>query len=967
MTFSRAFKTHLAAIIVVLLLFIGLSPFASANERIILSDYTQRLYNYGSGLAATATNDVLQTRDGYIWIAGYNGLLRFDGTRFVDISDQNPGLSRLTSVMVLFEDSKDRLWIGTNDQGAVVYDKHNYTFVAKEEGLSVTAFAEKNDGTILMGTKEGLYSVSPADGAYQPIDASVAVGSMLLDNKDRVWLVDLYGALVVPQDASFAIDTRYRYASIYETADGTLLLGTETGEILMAKANGDGYDKPRLIQTGLTTVINAFCEDLQGHLWVVMDAGLGRIESNAFVIAQGAQIGSSLENMRADYEGTLWIASQRGGLLQLIPSVIRDYSFAADLGEPVVNTAMDANGLSYIGTDDGLIILDNDFKKIENDLTALLSGIRVRCVTKAPNGDIWIAAYSKYGAVRYAADGSITVFNEENGLISNRARQVLVVSSGEIAVATGSGLSIIKDGAVMQSYGIADGLKNAVILCVAEDKQGKIYLGTDGGGIYMLENGNITPFGEKEIATKAILRILCDEIDDSLWIATGTGFYHYDGVLKPLAYITKSMNTVFDIIPLADGRICLLGMNGIICGDAQTLMNNGPELTVILNTGTLPFHITANSFNGIDEEGNLFLCGSKDVGRFNVKYLANNASNHRLVIDSVNVDNRVYTPEEAITLQSNTKRLTFNVVSPHFGFSEEIALDYRLEGFDTEPSTMLTHQEQSITYTNLPGGKYTFHIRVKNANGQYGLERTLLINKELTFFEHKGVQIGLAVAGLLLVFLISRMVIYLRTREALRKQAMYRKMTNQTILTISNAIDAKDKYTEGHSVRVAKYSVEVGKRMGLNEEELEQLHYIALLHDIGKIGITDTILNKPDRLNDDEFVIMKTHTSIGGDILKDFDSLPDISEGARAHHEKFDGTGYPNGLKGDEISLIARIIGVCDTYDAMATTRAYRKGLDKEIILKELERCKGTQFDPKIADIMIQMIKDGVMDENQKA
>ena len=121
-------------------------------------------------------------------------------------------------------------------------------------------------------------------------------------------------------------------------------------------------------------------------------------------------------------------------------------------------------------------------------------------------------------------------------------------------------------------------------------------------------------------------------------------------------------------------------------------------------------------------------------------------------------------------------------------------------------------------------------------------------------------------------------------------------------------------------------------------------------------------MNKPGKLDDEEFDVMKTHTSIGGEILKDLDSLPNISAGAESHHEKYDGRGYPRGLVGEEISLIARIIGVCDTYDAMATARAYKKALDSDYIINELERCKGTQFDPKFAEIMIQMIKDGVTD-----
>ena len=962
MTLKQAIKTLSAIVLFMAVIFIALATPAYAADagRVILSDYTQRAYTGENGLLTTSVNDVLQTEDGFLWIAGYSGLVRFDGYHFVNFAEQKPLFPSLLSVMVLFEDSENRLWIGTNDQGAMIYKANRYVVAGHDEGMSVTGFAQKSDGTVLMATKEGLYAVSPEDGSCTPVDGDSAIYTMLLDQKDRVWMIDLYGNLLVPQDVMFTADASRHYTSIYETKDGTLYLGTEAGEIFAAKSNGDGYDKVRLIKTGMIAAVKDFCEDLQGNLWVVLDVGLGRIENDSFLMVSGTKISSALEKINVDYEGNIWVASQRGGLLQLMPSIIRDYSFAANLGEPVVNAAMYFDGLTYIGTDEGLVVINDSFEKVKNELTDLLDGIRIRSITKAANGDIWIAAYSQYGAVRYAKDGSITIFNKASGVISDRARQVLVLKSGDMAVATGEGLSIIGKDGTIASYGTKEGLKNAVILCVAEGKDGKLYLGTDGDGIYILENGIIAPFGEEELAKKAILRIAYDETRDNLWIAGGTGFYYYDGTLKSLEHVVNAITTVFDILFFPDGRVCLLGRHGFVCGTAESILENKSDLTIILQKGGLPFQITANSFSSVNEAGDFFLCGSKDVGRMNSEALKNNTSEPRLVIDSVSIDNDIYDAKDELIMPSNAKRLTFDVVSPHFGYAEALAFEYYLEGFDSAPSVLHTGKEQVITYTNLPGGEYKFHIRVKNGAGEYGNERVLTIKKTLHFFEHKIVWVGIAVLGLILVFIVTRLVIFLRMREALRKQEMYRRMTSQTIHTISNAIDAKDKYTEGHSERVAKYSLEIGRRMGLPEDELEKLYYIALLHDIGKIGITDTILNKPERLDDDEFAIMKTHTTIGGEILKDFDSLPDISEGARAHHEKFDGTGYPNGLKGDEISLIARIIGVCDTYDAMATTRAYRKGLDKEIIIKEIERCMGTQFDPAIAPIMIEMIKEGV-------
>ena len=151
----------------------------------------------------------------------------------------------------------------------------------------------------------------------------------------------------------------------------------------------------------------------------------------------------------------------------------------------------------------------------------------------------------------------------------------------------------------------------------------------------------------------------------------------------------------------------------------------------------------------------------------------------------------------------------------------------------------------------------------------------------------------------------------------------------------------------------------LAKEMGYTGEELDRIYYIGLLHDCGKIGIPDSILGKPGKLTDEEFEIIKSHTTRGGEILSNFKSLPNAGEDALYHHERYDGKGYPKGLKGEEIPLIARIICVADSFDAMNSKRCYRERLPKEYIINEFENHKGAQFDPKIADIMLRLIKDG--------
>ena len=181
----------------------------------------------------------------------------------------------------------------------------------------------------------------------------------------------------------------------------------------------------------------------------------------------------------------------------------------------------------------------------------------------------------------------------------------------------------------------------------------------------------------------------------------------------------------------------------------------------------------------------------------------------------------------------------------------------------------------------------------------------------------------------------------------------------QTIATIANAMEAKDEYTDGHSRRVAEYSEKLALELGKSPEQARRIYHIALLHDIGKIGIPDALLSKPDKLTEEETKVFRRHPVIGSNILKDLTFFPGLALGALYHHERYDGTGYPEGLKGEEIPEEARIISVADAVDAMNSDRVYHKSCTLEHIRHELETCQGTQFDPEAAAAMLRLIDQG--------
>lgn len=175
----------------------------------------------------------------------------------------------------------------------------------------------------------------------------------------------------------------------------------------------------------------------------------------------------------------------------------------------------------------------------------------------------------------------------------------------------------------------------------------------------------------------------------------------------------------------------------------------------------------------------------------------------------------------------------------------------------------------------------------------------------------------------------------------------------KTIKSIAHALDAKDQYTHGHSLRVTLYSLALAKNMNLPDSLLEEIETTGLLHDIGKIAIPERILLKPGKLTDEEFEIIKKHPEFGEHLINGIGKLKLISNWLKYHHERYDGKGYPEGLKGEKIPISSRIIAIADTYDAMTSTRSYRPALSHEEAMSEIQRCSGTQFDPKLAEIFM--------------
>jgi putative nucleotidyltransferase with HDIG domain len=231
-------------------------------------------------------------------------------------------------------------------------------------------------------------------------------------------------------------------------------------------------------------------------------------------------------------------------------------------------------------------------------------------------------------------------------------------------------------------------------------------------------------------------------------------------------------------------------------------------------------------------------------------------------------------------------------------------------------------------------------------------------NSEL--FEETYSQLAIGIMLSIVIFGFIAFFYYLGYKNDQMSARKIERMNLQIVSALASAIDAKDTYTNGHSSRVAEYSRMIAERAGYSKSDQDEIYMMGLLHDVGKIGVPDEIINKPSKLSDEEFELIKKHPVTGSEILERIKERPKLATGARWHHERYGGGGYPDGISGEDIPVEARIIAVADAYDAMTSKRSYRDVMQQDKVRLEIEKGIGTQFDPQFAKIMIEIIDEDI-------
>ena len=950
-------------------------PTSAADGAGAVSDvsYIQKIYDADNGLPGGHANDIVQTNDGVLWVGTNSGLYRYTGSsfRYMDEFDS------VKNVNCLYVDQEGRLWIGTNDNGLVLsINEQIVNTLDSVSGLptdSVRSIVQSADGDYYIGTSGFMALVRIAIGitVTKTIQSVGGVQSISADADGHVAAVSADGRLYILQNQDvFCTLSAAAYGTVFSTCafdeSGTLYAGTANGSVRTYRIGDGGAEEIGSIACGGTARINQIFFHA-GNAWILSETGVGVLNRASFQRIDTGSFNSSVGKMAVDYQGNLWFASARHGLLQLSETSFPNLNKKYGLAEDAVNTTCVRNDVLYIGTERGLDAVDlRSGDVIRNSLTEALSGTAVKCVVTDADGALWICSSGK-GLLCAAADGAIRSYCDSEG-IRKAAYVCTALSDGGVAVGGDGGLTLIRGNETV-TIPNGDKLGSSQILSICELSDGRLLLGTNGNGLIVVKDGIVRGHMTKQdgLTSDVVRRIVPDETERILFLITGNSLcYMENNRIAQIPYFPYSDN--FDIV-LDNGAAFVLSSAGIYVVRKDALLSGGRYDCALLDYKVgLKGSLTENAWNALRGGKELFLSTDRGVVRMNLDTYWSEKRSYRLMVSEIKLDGKSVPIERGsgLTISRDMNSIEFVPEIVNY-LLDNPKVSYYLEGFDSGYKTVLQSELTGVVYTNLPSGEYTFHLAILDEDtGGVWEESTYGFIKEKSIQDNSWFRVYMLLVGGLFVGWLAWFVTRVSVQQTIALQqerlslALKQvQMGNETILAIAKTVDAKDILTSKHSQRVSDYSVLIARKYGFTEEEQENLRKAALLHDIGKIGIPDSILNKPDILTDREYAFMKTHVTSGAEILKDFTLIEHVVEGARYHHERYDGSGYPDGLSGKDIPLYGRIIAIADAFDAMTANRVYRKRLDFDYVMQELHKGRGTQFDPELLDLFLDVIGSG--------
>ncbi len=718
--------------------------------------YSAQIYDATNGLPASEANFIIQDKDGFIWIGGYSGIIRYDGINF----DRFTNTEGLTSGRALFEDSKSRIWVGTNDNGIVYFDEDrnvfHYTVNDGMPSASIRTFAEDNEGNVFIGTTEGIAYFDTSDTLRILDDDRI--------NSQRILRMDAgYGGTIygyTKTGAVFSIDdctiSGYYESQELGTQDisnimansvttGQVVIGTKSDKIYYGEFGAELSNMKEVSVAPLNSV--KWIEYVCGKAWVASETAFGYVDDyGKFHLVENIPMNSGIEMLTGDYQGNLWIASSKQGVMKVVVNSFSNITTQAKIESEVVNTTCIYHNSLYIGTGEGIKILEDFKNPVENSLTEYIGSAKVRCIMKDEQENLWISTFdNSMGLVRYGIDGTIQSFTIDDGMPSNEIRCTAISSDGKIIVGTNGGVALIKDNQIVKTFGYNDGIKNSVIQNVAGGPNGEIYVGSDGDGIYIIENDQVT--GRLGLAdgltSEVVNRIKWDEIRQLYWIITSNSIeYMKDGIITEVSSFPYNNN--FDIFWDDEDCLWVLASNGLYWAKAQELVEDNVETYKLYTISNGMTSMPVNqSYSDMDEGGNLYIAGMNGVDHININHYENNNVWIRTGISKITINDVILVPDESgnYIIPAEGGRIQIVPAVLDYSMTNPLVRVY-LEGNIDRGITAYRDELTPLEYTNLRYGKYTLHIQILDSvTGDLLQDNSYNIQKEPMMFERPLVRV----------------------------------------------------------------------------------------------------------------------------------------------------------------------------------------------------------------------------------
>lgn len=783
------------------------------SQKTYLDNYVYQTWSAFGGLIGTTATDVLQTRDGYLNIGTYEGLVRFDGVEFNTIRRARGNDYKFSSVRTILEDSQGNIWLGSNDEGVhkILPDGTAKVYTTKN-GLpnnSVRALCEDKVGNIWIGTAAGVVYLTPKGHLITPqfqagtVSKGIIAVAFYCDTAGRVWLITsnenglflfsdgLFQTL--PQiDEFFAhnFDGKYFASSIVQDLNGAFWLGmAESGLLYINNSEIKRLETNTILDNTSTWSMYVMSD---GTMLFGTEHGLISFHNGVFEDSNDEDLrGAKINRIIRDREGNIWLASDRNGVGKLTHGKFS----VTKLGTTANAIVEDSVGRVWIGTDNGVRCYVGE-KEIKNKLTEFTQNIRVRHVGVTGKNEILVSCYTKPGQILFnPRTEEIKTWTTDNGLAGNKVRVAVETFPNEFYVGTTTGLSIIHADGSVNTFKQIDGLENEYVMCIHKDSNDIVWIGTDGGGIYLMKNEAIINHisSEDGLIGNVVFKIMQDK-EENFWICTGSGisycknFDSAHSLPKDFQNINSDnglgTDSVFQVIPDTSSDFWITSNYGIASVDKKELLDvslSGERITTLQyynrNDGLDSDGVTSTALSICDSHGRLWFTMVDGFAVYDPIKVRENPVMPLVHIESVIIDNVEYkNKSQEFVLKPGTKRVEIKFTGLSFDAPERIQFQHQLTNFEEQFSA--PSKNRTVSYTNINPGKHTFLVMAINGEGLYSEEAEAMLFVQKPYFYQMPifwiVFVIVLVSIIVAVFYIKQKAIKL---ENIRLEGMVRERT----------------------------------------------------------------------------------------------------------------------------------------------------------------------------------------------